>query len=53
MVTDFQKKVYKFIAGIPQGKVMSYGDVAKQLQSSARAVGGAMKRNPYECSHVP
>ena len=32
---------------IKKGKVTTYGVLAKLTKSSARAVGGAMKRNPY------
>jgi len=46
-VTEFQSKCYKFISNIPLGYVMSYGDVALHLGTCARAVGTAMKRNPY------
>lgn len=46
-VTEFQSKCYKFISDIPPGYVMSYGDVALHLNTCARAVGTAMKRNPY------
>lgn len=46
-VTEFQSKCYKFISSIPLGYVMSYGDVALHLGTCARAVGTAMKRNPY------
>ena len=31
---------------IPRGEVRTYGELAKQLNSSARAVGNACRRNP-------
>lgn len=44
--TDFQKKVWKIMNSIPPGKVMTYGEVAKKLGSSPRAVGNACRANP-------
>jgi len=46
--TDFQKKVWKIIAGIPYGRTLSYGDIARKLGGTgkARAVGGAAHANP-------
>lgn len=32
---------------IPAGKVTTYGDMAKALGSSPRAIGQAMRRNPF------
>lgn len=32
---------------VKRGSVITYGDLAKALNTSPRAVGGAMKRNPY------
>ena len=31
---------------IPYGRTVTYGDLARQLGSSARAVGGAVGKNP-------
>lgn len=47
--TEFQQRVYDLIKTIPQGYVSTYGDVAKALRppSSARAVGNALRNNPY------
>ena len=45
MITDFQKKVYKILKKVPKGKVTTYGKIAEKLNSSARAVGQALKRN--------
>ncbi len=45
----FEKKVYKAVSKIPKGEVRSYKWVAKALGApkAARAVGGALNRNPY------
>jgi len=47
MVTEFQKKVYNVVRKIPRGKTMSYKEVAEKINSSPRAVGQALKKNPY------
>ena len=51
--TPFRKAVWRILLTIPHGQTMSYGEVARllALQSgcanpSARAVGGAVGRNP-------
>jgi methylated-DNA-[protein]-cysteine S-methyltransferase len=44
--TDFQQRLYQRLLEIPYGKTMTYGELAKQLGSSPRAVGGACRRNP-------
>jgi methylated-DNA-[protein]-cysteine S-methyltransferase len=44
--TAFQKKVWEALLAIPYGKLSTYGAIAGQLGSSARAVGGAVGRNP-------
>jgi methylated-DNA-[protein]-cysteine S-methyltransferase len=44
--TAFQKKVWKAIASIPKGEVRTYGEIAEQVNSSARAVGNACAVNP-------
>ena len=43
--TPFQKKVWWTLKTIPYGSVRTYGDVAKELNSSSRAVGQACRRN--------
>ncbi len=45
--TEFQKRVYKEVSKIPKGKTSTYGEIAKKLKTSPRAVGQALKRNPY------
>jgi len=42
----FQQAVWQAIRGIPYGETRSYGDLAADLDSVARAVGGACGRNP-------
>ena len=44
--TVFQRRVWDSLRRITPGLPQSYGDVAQKLQSSARAVGGACRRNP-------
>lgn len=46
--TDFQKKVWKALRGIPYGETKSYGEIAKNIGNAkaARAVGMANNRNP-------
>ncbi|KAF1958852.1 DNA binding methylated-DNA--cysteine S-methyltransferase [Byssothecium circinans] len=46
-VTDFQAKVYGLLLQIPSGKVSTYAAMAKALGSSPRAVGGALRNNPF------
>ncbi len=42
----FQQRVWRAMLGIPLGRTASYGELARGLASSARAVGGACGRNP-------
>lgn len=44
--TEHQKKVWKIMTEIPYGETLSYGDIADQIESSPRAVGGACGKNP-------
>jgi len=51
--TDFQKRVWHYIAQIPYGHFMTYGEIAHlvardmgKARMSAQAVGGATGRNP-------
>ncbi len=48
-VPPFHRRVYQLIRTIPPGETMSYGEVATLLGSpgAARAVGQAMRRNPF------
>ena len=44
--TPFQRRVWQALGRIPSGTTRSYGELAVALCSSARAVGGACRRNP-------
>lgn len=46
--TPFQIKVWNILKTIPYGKTITYGNIAKKINSktSARAVGGAIGHNP-------
>jgi methylated-DNA-[protein]-cysteine S-methyltransferase len=45
--TDFEKRVWTALCHIPQGNVTTYGLLSKYLGSSPRAVGNALRRNPF------
>lgn len=45
--TDFQRRVWAAIAAVPLGHTRRYGEIARELQSSARAVGQACGDNPH------
>ncbi|MBL4763069.1 MAG: methylated-DNA--[protein]-cysteine S-methyltransferase [Gammaproteobacteria bacterium] len=44
--TPFQRKVWRALREIPTGKVLTYGELAERLKTSARAVGNACRKNP-------
>lgn len=45
---NFEEKVWKLMEAIPEGKVTTYGLIARKLKTKAyRAVGNACRRNPY------
>lgn len=44
--SPFQKAVWHCLLNIPYGETRTYGDLAAELASSPRAVGGAVGRNP-------
>ncbi|HYA38690.1 MAG TPA: methylated-DNA--[protein]-cysteine S-methyltransferase [Candidatus Methylomirabilis sp.] len=44
--TAFQQRVWRALQRIPPGRTLSYGALAKKLNSSARAVGNACRANP-------
>jgi methylated-DNA-[protein]-cysteine S-methyltransferase len=50
--TVFQKRVWAALRRIPHGTTQSYGDVARSVKSSPRAVGRANATNPI-CLIVP
>ncbi len=43
--TAFQRRVWDQLLAIPYGATLSYGDVARELGASPRAVGGACGAN--------
>ncbi|KAK6075154.1 RING-2 protein [Seiridium cupressi] len=45
--TPFEKKVWSLLCQIPPGHVSTYGLMAVRLGSSPRAVGNALRRNPF------
>lgn len=44
--TPFQKSVWEELTKIPRGETRTYGQIANKLNTSARAVGNACRRNP-------
>ena len=48
-MTEFERKVYAIVKGIPKGQVRTYRWVAEQIGNpkAARAVGNALNKNPY------
>ena len=44
--TKFQGRVWSILMTIPYGKVKTYGEVARILKTSPRAVGNACGQNP-------
>ena len=46
---SFNEKVWALCTRVPEGKVTTYGAIAKELgvPKGARAVGNALNRNPY------
>jgi len=51
-VTAYQERVYTALQQIPEGRVTTYAAMSKALNSSPRAVGGALRVNPF-CPEVP
>lgn len=45
--TPFQRRVWRLATTIARGQVRTYGWMAKRLRSSPRAVGQALKVNPF------
>ncbi len=44
--TKFQKRVWQALCDIPPGATKTYGELAKQLNTSPRAIGNACRKNP-------
>ncbi|KAK2046614.1 DNA binding methylated-DNA--cysteine S-methyltransferase [Colletotrichum somersetense] len=45
--TQYEKRVWTALCQIPKGQVTTYGILAAHLKSSPRAVGNALRRNPF------
>ncbi|MCJ1366019.1 hypothetical protein MMC16_005144 [Acarospora aff. strigata] len=46
-VTEYQERVYTLLCQIPSGRITSYKSLADALHSSPRAIGGALRNNPF------
>jgi methylated-DNA-[protein]-cysteine S-methyltransferase len=44
--TSFQRLVWSALRSIPPGRTLTYGELAGELGTGARAVGGACRANP-------
>lgn len=44
--TPFQRRVWQALRAIPRGTTRGYGELARALATSPRAIGGACARNP-------
>lgn len=46
---NLDKKIYKKLLEVPEGKITTYGELAKAvgIKNGQRAVGRIMKKNPY------
>ena len=44
--TDFQQKVWQQLRQIPYGRTVTYGQLAQRINSSPRAVGNTVGKNP-------
>lgn len=51
--TEFQSQVYQLCSQIPEGYFSTYKRIAKVLNSSPRAVGQALRANPFDFTVVP
>lgn len=40
------EKIYEVVKKIPKGKVVTYGEIAKKADTTPRAVGFALHKNP-------
>lgn len=45
--TPFQKRVLTALCQVPRGQYTTYGAMSKYLSSSPRAVGNALRNNPF------
>jgi methylated-DNA-[protein]-cysteine S-methyltransferase len=44
--TPFRQKVWRALRAVPYGQTRSYGEIARDVDSAPRAVGGACGANP-------
>ena len=45
---NFDERVWKLMEKIPRGKITTYGQIARKLNTKAyRAIGNACRKNPY------
>ena len=49
-MSEFFNAVYEFVKTVPEGKVVTYGDVARAIGKprASRQVGWALHGNPYQ-----
>ena len=49
-MTDFERQVYKITMSVPEGQVVTYGQIAGLMGKprAQRAVGNALHKNPFE-----
>lgn len=49
-MSGFNNNVYEFVKTVPEGKVVTYGDVARAIgrPRASRQVGWALHSNPYQ-----
>lgn len=46
--TAFEQRVYDLVSKVPTGKLVTYAEMARELDcGSAQAIGQALKRNPF------
>lgn len=45
--TNYQQKVYQSLIKVPYGQTITYGELAKKVHSSPRAIGGAIGKNNH------
>jgi methylated-DNA-[protein]-cysteine S-methyltransferase len=43
--TPFQRRVWERLQRIPRGQTLTYGELARELGTGARAIGGACRAN--------
>ncbi|KAF3004115.1 hypothetical protein E8E13_004372 [Curvularia kusanoi] len=46
-VTEYQERVYALLQQIPEGRITTYAAMSRALNSSPRAIGGALRNNPF------